>query len=347
MLIQHQRAKHFKCPQCHKKISSAQGMMVHVFQVHKETIEKVPGAKPDRDSFDMSIFGMDGVPANMLMEKRIKLYGESSKRVHLLGQQIMTVSPEIMLPGSPSIAAQFVQQPMIPMGHVAGIPGYPYWPSLHSHVGASYGMMPPVGFHPVRTPAAMLSNTVPSPEAQNPTDSKETDMQNKSIMSPLESLWSSPKSQKENVAPIPPKLQLREKLDSKPASNSDKAVLSAAVVPSKDKQVVIQPGGGTKLEKVNDRKSVEQGKISTESGSTIPQIRNSATASSISSQSVSQPAPSPLINSVLEEANSVGNGRRELSFEEKRAMHPRYSVHLINRIATLSDSIEARLKTLQ
>jgi len=115
----------------------------------------------------------------------------------------------------------------------------------------------------------------------------------------------------------------------------------------KDKQVVIQPGGGTQLENVNDQKSpLEQGKISTESGLTIPQIRNSATASLLSSESVSTPAPSPLINSILEK-DSVGNGSGELSFEEKRAMHPRYSVHLSNRIATLSDSIEARLKTLQ
>jgi len=187
VLIQHQRAKHFKCPQCHKKISSAQGMMVHVFQVHKETIEKVPGAKPDRDSFDIAIFGMDGVPANILMEKRMKLYGESSKGVHILGQQMMTVSPEILLPGSPSLAAQFVQQPMMPMTHVAGIPGYPYWPSLHPHTGASYGMMPPVGFHRVQTPVAMLRNQVTSPEAQNPRHSKETSVSNNSIMSSLES----------------------------------------------------------------------------------------------------------------------------------------------------------------
>jgi len=347
VLIQHQRAKHFKCPQCHKKISSAQGMMVHVFQVHKETIEKVPGAKPDRDSFEIAIFGMDGVPADILMEKRVKLYGESSKGVHILGQPIMTMSPEIMLPGSPSLAAQFVQQPMMPMGHVAGIPGYPYWPSLHPHAGASYGMMPPVGFHPVQTTSAMQPNPVPSPGAQNPRDSWDTGMSKNSIMSPLESSWSPPKSQKENATPMPPKLQLREKLDSKPASNPDKAVLSAALVPQKDKQVVIQPGGGTKLEKVSDLKStIEQGKISTKSAPTIPQIRNSSTASALSSQSVSPPAPSPLIN-VSEKENSVGIGSGELSFEEKRAMHPRYSVHLSNRIATLSDSIEARLKTLQ
>jgi len=119
-------------------------------------------------------------------------------------------------------------------------------------------------------------------------------------------------------------------------------------VPPKDKQVLIQPGGGTKLEKVSDLKSaLEQGKISTKSEPTIPQIRNSATASALSSQSVSPPAPSPTINSGLGKENSVGIGSGELSFEEKRAMHPRYSVHLSNRIAKLSDSIEARLKTLQ
>lgn len=40
ILIQHQKAKHFKCHVCHKKLLSASGMVVHVFQVHKETISK-------------------------------------------------------------------------------------------------------------------------------------------------------------------------------------------------------------------------------------------------------------------------------------------------------------------
>jgi len=38
VLIQHQKAKHFKCHVCHKKLSTAGGMVVHVAQVHKETV---------------------------------------------------------------------------------------------------------------------------------------------------------------------------------------------------------------------------------------------------------------------------------------------------------------------
>ena len=66
VLIQHQRAKHFKCTICHKRLGSAHGMMVHVFQVHKKTIDKVPHSKQGRDSFDVNVFGMGGVPQNII-----------------------------------------------------------------------------------------------------------------------------------------------------------------------------------------------------------------------------------------------------------------------------------------
>jgi len=153
VLIQHQRAKHFKCPQCHKKVSSAHGMMVHVFQVHKETIDKVPGAKTDRDSFELGIFGMDGVPPEVLREKRIKLYGESS-----VAQGMISAPPEIIIPGTPTASNQFAQHPsVIPMGQVPGMPGFPYWPMMPPpHLGASYGMIPQVGFHPGQPPVSML-----------------------------------------------------------------------------------------------------------------------------------------------------------------------------------------------
>lgn len=38
VLIQHQKAKHFKCRTCNKKLSTAGGLVVHNSQVHKETI---------------------------------------------------------------------------------------------------------------------------------------------------------------------------------------------------------------------------------------------------------------------------------------------------------------------
>lgn len=61
-LILHQKARHFKCQLCHKKLSTSGGMAIHVLQVHKETITAVPNGKPGRDSIDLDIYGMQGVP---------------------------------------------------------------------------------------------------------------------------------------------------------------------------------------------------------------------------------------------------------------------------------------------
>eukprot|EP00897_Mesotaenium_endlicherianum_P008577 jgi/Mesen1/7748/ME000407S06963 len=62
VLIQHQKAKHFKCHVCHKKLSTAGGLVVHVLQVHKENLNKVPNAKPGRESVELEIFGVEGIP---------------------------------------------------------------------------------------------------------------------------------------------------------------------------------------------------------------------------------------------------------------------------------------------
>eukprot|EP01132_Coremiostelium_polycephalum_P007618 gene7618-9370_t len=62
ILIQHQKAKHFKCNHCNKKLASASGMIVHVQTVHKETLTKVPNSKPGRDSPHYEIYGMEGIP---------------------------------------------------------------------------------------------------------------------------------------------------------------------------------------------------------------------------------------------------------------------------------------------
>ncbi|KAL5731318.1 Protein SUPPRESSOR OF FRI 4 [Ranunculus cassubicifolius] len=66
ILVQHQKARHFKCHVCHKKLSTAGGMAIHVLQVHKETVNKVPNAKPDRESTEIEIFGMQGIPPEVL-----------------------------------------------------------------------------------------------------------------------------------------------------------------------------------------------------------------------------------------------------------------------------------------
>ncbi|XP_057511400.1 protein SUPPRESSOR OF FRI 4-like isoform X2 [Actinidia eriantha] len=66
ILVQHQKAKHFKCHACHKKLSTAGGMVIHVLQVHKESVTKVPNAKPGRESTEIEIYGMQGIPPEAL-----------------------------------------------------------------------------------------------------------------------------------------------------------------------------------------------------------------------------------------------------------------------------------------
>ncbi|RWS23945.1 BUB3-interacting and GLEBS motif-containing protein ZNF207-like protein [Leptotrombidium deliense] len=64
ILIQHQKAKHFKCHICHKKLYTGPGLAIHCMQVHKETIDKIPNALPNRNSVDIEIYGMEGIPEN-------------------------------------------------------------------------------------------------------------------------------------------------------------------------------------------------------------------------------------------------------------------------------------------
>ena len=66
VLILHQKAKHFKCDICHKKLSTAGGLVVHVIQVHKENITEIPGALPDKKSVEFEIYGMSGIPDEFL-----------------------------------------------------------------------------------------------------------------------------------------------------------------------------------------------------------------------------------------------------------------------------------------
>jgi Zinc finger, C2H2 type len=44
ILIEHQKLKHFKCKLCGKRLSTAGGLVIHLDDVHKETITQVPNA---------------------------------------------------------------------------------------------------------------------------------------------------------------------------------------------------------------------------------------------------------------------------------------------------------------
>ncbi|KAG5438946.1 hypothetical protein PCANB_002276 [Pneumocystis canis] len=66
VLTAHQRAKHFKCARCSRKLNTASGLAIHVVQVHKETITTVENAIPGRDSIDIEIYGMEGIPEDIV-----------------------------------------------------------------------------------------------------------------------------------------------------------------------------------------------------------------------------------------------------------------------------------------
>lgn len=84
VLMQHQKAKHFKCNMCPRRLNTAGGLAVHIQQVHKLEPEKclkihphlvrfvdfvlfslprIENAMPGRDGYEVEIFGMEGIPA--------------------------------------------------------------------------------------------------------------------------------------------------------------------------------------------------------------------------------------------------------------------------------------------
>lgn len=62
ILVQHQKARHFKCHVCHKKLYTAPGLVIHCMQVHKETVDGVPNALPHRNNVEIEIYGTEGIP---------------------------------------------------------------------------------------------------------------------------------------------------------------------------------------------------------------------------------------------------------------------------------------------
>ncbi|KAL2826794.1 hypothetical protein BDW59DRAFT_60644 [Aspergillus cavernicola] len=62
ILISHQKAKHFKCERCGRRLNTAGGLSVHMSQVHKEQLTAVDNALSNRSGLDVEIFGMEGVP---------------------------------------------------------------------------------------------------------------------------------------------------------------------------------------------------------------------------------------------------------------------------------------------
>ncbi|QSL66906.1 hypothetical protein MERGE_001293 [Pneumocystis wakefieldiae] len=71
---------HFKCSKCSRKLNTASGLAIHVVQVHKETISTVENAIPGRDSIEIEIYGMEGIPEDVVHSHYNRLISESQHR---------------------------------------------------------------------------------------------------------------------------------------------------------------------------------------------------------------------------------------------------------------------------
>jgi hypothetical protein len=79
VLLSHQKAKHFRCNHCNRRLNTAGGLSVHLQQVHKETLNKVENAIDGREGVDPEIFGMCGVPEDLVNAHKQRIMNEYFK----------------------------------------------------------------------------------------------------------------------------------------------------------------------------------------------------------------------------------------------------------------------------
>ncbi|XP_043926758.1 BUB3-interacting and GLEBS motif-containing protein ZNF207 [Protopterus annectens] len=150
ILIQHQKAKHFKCHICHKKLYTGPGLAIHCMQVHKETIDAVPNAIPGRTDIELEIYGMEGIPEKDMEEKRRIL--EQKTQADILRKRNQDDSDEYddddSVPG-PSFPQKGMQnqQGYGPPGTQQGMPPVPGPPGMPPMMPGVPPMMP--GIPPV------------------------------------------------------------------------------------------------------------------------------------------------------------------------------------------------------
>ncbi|CBZ51601.1 hypothetical protein NCLIV_013950 [Neospora caninum Liverpool] len=185
VLIQHQKAKHFKCTQCARKLDTATGLAVHLLQVHKEQIDAVPNALAGRDMIEMIVHGMEGIPQEVIDERLSKQSKrnegkESQKRQRVNWAQV-TMAPTSMeqfaLQAQQGILPTFVGLPsLVPgaLGAAGALPGVPLPfpppvsppgltpalptpPSIQGLLGQASGQLAGPGLNPVTAGAISAS----------------------------------------------------------------------------------------------------------------------------------------------------------------------------------------------
>ena len=160
ILLQHQKAKHFKCNLCHKKLYTGPGLQIHsiqvglsvarrsrahrLLQVHKENIDKVPNAVKGRDNIEIEIYGMEGIPEEDLRDHEKRLAGR--EKDDSTGSETVKGLPPTGMPPIPPLG-------MMPMG----FPGMPFgMPMSMMSVQMMTQLRPPMPMVPPGNPVSAL-----------------------------------------------------------------------------------------------------------------------------------------------------------------------------------------------
>lgn len=141
ILIQHQKAKHFKCDFCHKKLTTAGGLVVHCLQVHKETVSKVPNAKPEKESVEYEIYGMAGIPDEFLSDAAKERKKQDNQQPQAAMPAPMSGGYMGQPPHNPYMNMQFNLSMGQPPGMSFGLP--PPLPPPHMQQFQQPGQVPP------------------------------------------------------------------------------------------------------------------------------------------------------------------------------------------------------------
>lgn len=145
ILIQHQKAKHFKCHICHKRLYTGPGLSIHCLQVHKEAIDKVPNSLPNRCNIEIEIYGMEGIPPDDVKEHEKQKQGKQGRAQSPSSGEDEPVQKK---PKSEGLLGNGPAPSMLPHGQMMpgqGPPGMQYQGQFAPGQFAPMGPMGPMG----------------------------------------------------------------------------------------------------------------------------------------------------------------------------------------------------------
>ncbi|XP_046404507.1 BUB3-interacting and GLEBS motif-containing protein ZNF207 isoform X2 [Ischnura elegans] len=324
ILIQHQKAKHFKCHICHKKLYTGPGLSIHCMQVHKEAIDKVPNSLPNRSNIEIEIYGMEGIPEEDLKEHERQKHGrphspssgeeESAPKKPRPLLEITTSMPPSLQSVQPHIppTAASSSSPGIPPHMAPGAPMMHHPPHLPPHLmGGPHGHPPMGGGAPPQHHPHHPGGPPPPPPFMPP---------GMHMMGPM-----GPMAPPPGTAPMatPPLANAQPPPPSKPLFPAAAAVAAAAGASNNqstpvgaDFKPLTGSSGGSQIGPVKPTFPAYSANSSvTSTASTTNETTSVSTA-----PSNSKPA---LINTTSASSRII-HPQEDISLEERRAMMPQY-----------------------